>query len=979
MMTATYPPTGGMSPGVESAPPKGKSDPLALLDLLRDLRDRSSAGLHKKINKYLEEACRCRLSLLLLEEEEEQLHLLVLGSCVLPTPVKTSVLDNAFSLALASPPALHHGDLPAQHLSDVPHLLALASAKARHASCPTSAPSSAPSSGRNSQQCDGLGENGVSGDVIGGGALSGGNGNGQVCRSRGGGCGGSGGTCKCYCCCTCVSQDSLEKKRSPSNTSSSSSSFRKRGGSSRSLEEPQMPGAGQVHNHKNRKMDTEEEEEEEEEEGGRGVGGGGGGAVVETIQRPIVEKDVSARNGGELPRDTTGGGGSEGGNPKDHLDSTSTCSSSTDCSPSSPRGSTCYLANNYCSAAADEGGPPLSPNSPKSFVFVPVSPKGGPRVLVCLVDKLTAEDFGPEDVEIVQTCFRYVLSAVLTAAELDRERRARRQCQALLSVAQNLFTHLEDVDVLLREIMAEARQLTSAERCSLFLLDRERNQLVAKVFDGEAKNENQDEVRISASEGIAGRVALTGKLLNIRDAYAHPLFYRGLDQTTGFRTRSILCFPIKSGERVIGVAELCNKANREDLHFTAMDEEIATAFSVYCALSISHSLLYKKVSDAQFRSNLSNELMMFHMKVTKEEVEKLVHVQVPEPESFHPDFCSFKYFPRQLTESSTPLAVVSMLDRLGFITRWQIRRDTLARFTLMVRKGYRDPPYHNWIHAFSVTHFAFLTLHNLDLTATKALTDLEALALVFSSLCHDLDHRGTTNSFQVASNSVLASLYSSEGSVMERHHLAQTMCILNTQDCNVFENLSQQQYTQCLDLMRDIILATDLAHHLRLLGEIKEMARRGYNSSSARDHFLLTCLLMTAADLSDQTKDWVSSKRVAELIYKEFFTQGDLEKAMGNMPIEMMDREKAFIPELQLGFVDNIALPVYEILGILFPPAVEPYECVKANRRNWARLRDVYKRRKHESTSSLEVFEDDSSLEEELAAAVLEEDQSTTS
>lgn len=53
------------------------------------------------------------------------------------------------------------------------------------------------------------------------------------------------------------------------------------------------------------------------------------------------------------------------------------------------------------------------------------------------------------------------------------------------------------------------------------------------------------EVRMSASEGIAGQVVQTGKILNIKDAYSHPLFYRGVDETTGFRTKSILCFPIK--------------------------------------------------------------------------------------------------------------------------------------------------------------------------------------------------------------------------------------------------------------------------------------------------------------------------------------------------------------------------------------------------------------------------------------------------
>ena len=48
-----------------------------------------------------------------------------------------------------------------------------------------------------------------------------------------------------------------------------------------------------------------------------------------------------------------------------------------------------------------------------------------------------------------------------------------------------------------------------------------------------------------------------------------------------------------------------------------------------------------------------------------------------------------------------------------------------------------------------------------------------------------------------------------------------------------------------------------------------------------------------------------------ELLFKEFFTQGDLEVAMGRRPIEMMDREKAKVPDLQIGFLDNIALPVF--------------------------------------------------------------------
>ncbi|XP_052719903.1 cGMP-dependent 3',5'-cyclic phosphodiesterase-like isoform X5 [Crassostrea angulata] len=608
----------------------------------------------------------------------------------------------------------------------------------------------------------------------------------------------------------------------------------------------------------------------------------------------------------------------------------------------------------------------------KSMLCVPVSSRNndGLIALACVVNKKDAENFTNDDLQAILQCFQYTSTVLTSTLAFQNERKLKLQTQAMLQVARNLFTHLDDLTKLLREIMQEARNLTQAERCSVFLIDKETKELVAEVFDGISTNnkEEHNEIRMPITQGIAGHVATTGNLLNIKDAYSHPMFYRGIDDSTGFRTRNILCFPIKN-ERgdVLGVAQLCNKKTGQ--HFTEFDEDLASAFAVYCCISISHSLMYQNVLAAQYRNSLANELMMYHMKISPDDVEGLLSRDIPSVALWGVEFDKFPFPPREIPEPETPLCVLAMFEDLGFLSRWRIRKDTLVRFVLMVKKGYRNPPYHNWTHAFAVAHFCFLCIKNLNLQ--QSLDDIELFALFVSCLCHDLDHRGTNNQYQVASKSVLAALYSSEGSVMERHHFAQTMCIVNTDGCNIFENLSSKDYTTVLDLVRDIILATDLAHHLKIMNSLKEMAKVGFDTKNERHHSLLLCLLMTASDLSDQTKPWDNTKHVAALIYREFFSQGDMEKSLGQKPAEMMDRERARIPDLQIGFLDHIALPVYKVLADLFPASGIVRDTVVDNRRHWEKICALIKIRRGGSCEQMS-YDQILAMEEEEANAEIE-------
>ncbi len=112
-------------------------------------------------------------------------------------------------------------------------------------------------------------------------------------------------------------------------------------------------------------------------------------------------------------------------------------------------------------------------------------------------------------------------------------------------------------------------KLLNCERSSLFLVDEERGELWLKVAEEEGGVPVT--VRMPIDKGIAGRVATTGEALRIDDAYQHPSFNPEVDRATGFRTRAILCMPLRNASnRVFAVAQLLNP--RDSSRFSEADE-----------------------------------------------------------------------------------------------------------------------------------------------------------------------------------------------------------------------------------------------------------------------------------------------------------------------------------------------------------------------------------------------------------------------
>jgi HD-GYP domain-containing protein (c-di-GMP phosphodiesterase class II) len=159
---------------------------------------------------------------------------------------------------------------------------------------------------------------------------------------------------------------------------------------------------------------------------------------------------------------------------------------------------------------------------------------------------------------------------------------------ALLDVGKAMASE-RNLDRLLQLILSEVTRVMEADRSSLFLVDHTRNELHSKIAQGLAVRE----IRIQIGKGIAGYVAQSGEIVNIRDAYADPHFNRATDLQTGYRTHSILCVPMRNKlNEVIGVLQVLNK---RDGVFTTEDEELLLALSSQAAVAIENAILYEDI------------------------------------------------------------------------------------------------------------------------------------------------------------------------------------------------------------------------------------------------------------------------------------------------------------------------------------------------------------------------------------------------
>uniref|UniRef100_A0A8D2Q4A8 Phosphodiesterase n=1 Tax=Varanus komodoensis TaxID=61221 RepID=A0A8D2Q4A8_VARKO len=244
-----------------------------------------------------------------------------------------------------------------------------------------------------------------------------------------------------------------------------------------------------------------------------------------------------------------------------------------------------------------------------------------------------------------------------------------------------------------------------------------------------------------------------------------------------------------------------------------------------------------------------------------------------------------------------------LFSKYDLLSHFKIPLTCLVSFAKALEVGYNkyQNPYHNSVHATDVTQ----TVHSIMLHTgiMHKFTDLEILAIFFSTSIHDYEHTGTTNHFHVETRSETALLYNDK-SVLENHHVSAAYHLMENADMNILASLTKDEWRELRRLVIMMVLSTDMSYHFQQM-----------NSSPGGEHKdKIMSMIVHVADISHPAKPWVLHEQWARALMEEFFKQGDREAALGLQISSLCDRQTTNIAESQIGdvhlrVVSSLTLP----------------------------------------------------------------------
>lgn len=179
-----------------------------------------------------------------------------------------------------------------------------------------------------------------------------------------------------------------------------------------------------------------------------------------------------------------------------------------------------------------------------------------------------------------------------TGTVISRGGNGGSRAEILLNISQTMAAY-ETLDEMLEVLVDIIIEEVNAERGTIFLHDKETDELYSRVARGSV----QREIRLLEKNGVAGHVFTTGEGMIVLDAYQNKHFDRSIDEKTGYVTKSILCAPIRTVKGdIIGVAQALNKRQGS---FTEDDLALLIAMTTQAAVALQTIQFVEKIKKSR--------------------------------------------------------------------------------------------------------------------------------------------------------------------------------------------------------------------------------------------------------------------------------------------------------------------------------------------------------------------------------------------
>ena len=283
---------------------------------------------------------------------------------------------------------------------------------------------------------------------------------------------------------------------------------------------------------------------------------------------------------------------------------------------------------------------------------------------------------------------------------------------------------------------------------------------------------------------------------------------------------------------------------------------------------------------------------------------------------------SFNIFELRDSTKQNELVTVTchILAKEGIFDKLPIVNEKFLPFIHKVQKGYQDISYHNKTHGADLAQSFYYMCTTGELQQTVEMTDIDMFCYIVSAACHDIDHPGMGNLFLIETKDRVALRYN-DISVLENFHIANTFEIIQQDKYDILRDFDKATYKKIRKLMIGAILATDMANHFSKLSIFKGKVMSADVNDFKNDEkkYFVCQQIFHLCDISNASKPWAICEKWTNLLFEEFFHQGDTEKKL-NLPVsQFMDREITNIAKSQIGFINFIIKPSFEIAHMLLP------------------------------------------------------------